>query len=146
METYIYPLSALILGILVKFFYDSLKKGPVETPEHSPQVEILRNLVEKIDLITTPNQPETPVSVLERLEELERRFEKLHKDSLRYLQQGNQSWKRIQERQESEEMGQAELEDQAAQIMDGGNSVPDPESDLEWAKQAMRARGETPII
>lgn len=146
METYIYIIAAALLGGIAKDFYDSRKSRKPSTPTPDPQAETLRILLEKMDSLSTPDQPETPASILQRVEELEMRFERLHKDCLRWLQQGSQTWKRIQDRQESDVDDQEELDQQAAELMREPPIQADNSSDLEWAKNQLISRGETPII
>ena len=147
MESYIYTASAAVLGVIATLFYNSRNLNPVTPPPQSDTTEFNRKILEKIEDLATPRQPEENRSSLERIEELERRFERLHKDCLRYLQQGNQSWKRIQDRAENDEYDESEISDQAASVMSNA-PVPENEtdSDLEWAKRALIDRGETPIV
>jgi hypothetical protein len=146
MEPYIYLSGTAFLALIGKFFYDYQKKRPADTPASDTQIDILHNLAEKMDQLATPRQPEDPAGVVERVETLERRFERLHKDCLRYLQQGGQTWKRIQDRAENEEEDYQEVERQSQQVMSNSSEPEEIDSDLDWAKQQMILKGETPII
>ncbi len=150
METYIYIIGAAILGLFGRFFYDGLKKQPPAVPEKSRELDLLEKLDHKLNSESTSIQSEETPSLLERMEDIEFRFERLRKDSLRYLQSGNQTWKRIQDRTDSEEIQEEELQAQADEVMGTGQEAAapavDPNSDLEWAKQRMIAKGENPVL
>ncbi len=103
-------------------------------------VSDLDKLFEKMESVTTSDQPD---SVMARLEELEMRFERLHSDSLRYLQSGSQRAKRAEKLLEESEL-EEELPELNLPVQEPAEAP--GASDLDWGKQQLLNSGINPII
>lgn len=78
-----------------------LRAVRTESVKSHSDAEVMETIVEKLeDLRPTSQQPEP---VLARIEELERRMERVHKDSLAYLQKAAATEQRLKQRQEYDE-------------------------------------------
>jgi hypothetical protein len=147
MESYFLIIGAAIIGIFSKFFYDGFKKTKIEDPQELETAKILTEISEKLDYKETIKEPSAADSgLLERVEELERRMERLHKDSLRYLQSAAQRERHARDMLEAagEDPEQIDIPDTVPMIQE---QVPsEATNDLEWGKQFMKERGETAII
>ncbi len=127
----------IFLAIFATWAYHNSRKANIETP--SPPD--LSPLVEEIQKLQTSKQPD---DILNRIESLETRFERLHKDALRYLQQGAQRHKRA-----SDLAGEFEEEEEVAPQIEMPVAVaPDDttESDLAWAARQLQDNGQNAII
>jgi hypothetical protein len=132
-----------VLAVFVYGLYNSSKQSRRQLDSQEHLAELFTSNNEKTDSVTTPVDPE---GIVGRLEELERRMEKLHKDSLRYLQQGTQRHRRAQELSGLEEDEDSETLEQIP-IPDMSNNVtPDQaHDDLEWGKAQLSKQGVQPI-
>lgn len=133
-------------GIVAAVLYGVLRNGGSGQVDMTPLLEAIAALQQQA--APENGQAETPVrlgDILERLESLETRFERLHQDSLRYLQQGAQRHKRAEQLLEDQ---------QSADEMDGPPETAQPvlpfpeqeeQTDMAWAADQIRKRGETPL-
>lgn len=92
-----------------------------------------------------PTSGHIPSDIFERIESLERRFERLHADCLKYLQRGAKAEQRANQLRE-----EAEFEEEAPQLPltqpVANEEQADNDSDLEWAASQISQRGEVPIF
>jgi hypothetical protein len=83
----------------------------------------------------------------ERLEGLERRFERLHEDCLKYLQRGSAAQKRAEILRGDIDFDEEEdTESEPVQMPVEMPEETTEEDDLNWAAEQLRSRGQTPIF
>lgn len=95
-----------------------------------------------------PDSDPTSIQLVERVDSLENRFEELRGTVLRHLQSASQRLKRQQDLQDDvEEEAPTTVPIQYDPPENGEvGDVNSPESDLKWAVEQMRKRGEQAII
>lgn len=109
----------ILLGILM-VAYALAKRQSAATAQLVASIQTLQTTPD-----TTPIPPEEiGPTVVERLEILERRFERLHEESLRYLRQGKSSLSRARQLQEGDYEEEEEEEEEGAALLE---SVPSSE-------------------
>ena len=142
-------LVLLVIVVLAGAIYIYMSRRP-----QPDAVEVMRELTARIESMTTPDSapaqaPEVGALVA-RMEALETRMERLHQDSLRYLQQGVQRHRRAARLagEDMDEDVEGEAGGNAASASRGRPAPPPPRqtmSEIDAVRAAIRARGEEPV-
>lgn len=130
-----------------KIFFGKRKK----TAETESQLsELGSKFDDLLEILTQNNDSETtsgqvPSDIFERIESLERRFERLHGDCLKYLQRGAKAEQRAKQLREDEE-DEDYIPPANLQVATEETAEQTENDDLEWAAAQIKQRGETPIF
>tara|TARA_Y100000310_G_C20686271_1_gene819239 strand:- start:2121 stop:2507 length:387 start_codon:yes stop_codon:yes gene_type:complete len=120
------------------------KKSPAVTAEDLVE-KLFPQLITQVIETTTGHEP----GLLERVEAMERRFEALHTECLRYLQRGSKAAERASKlrEQHEEEIDNTEVNGYPTQIeLDAPPQAEQPvETDLEYIERQIRDGGGMPI-
>ena len=107
-----------------------------------------------VDILSQENNVDTasPPDIMEKFEILERRFENLHNDCLKYLKKGASAEARAKALR-ANQFGDEDMDEEEGPI---GVQMPlpltqqqpesEPQNDLDWAMHQLRKNGEVPII
>jgi hypothetical protein len=144
MEIVILSAAGIIAATIAYFQY---KIGIRASEKSRLPPELMSFMSEFSDRNNIKTPPEPVQGLVSRIEELELRMERLHKDALRYLQQGSTRHKRAEQMLEAAgEEAEDAIPPQASIDFPTVTDEQPVENDLAWAAQELKKRGEVPVI